>query len=654
MATRNIKRKATSPVPGNIVNRPRVCQKALSYDIGEGIRSQSKDSQDSLLDNKYEPIPEPWNWITSKADITKRGHLMPPSRLLTVQSRQMVDEWQANLPSTAHHADVHRDPDPILDANTASLEQDFVEAPDPKSRHWTYAIPHPSVQQVLEDLKHLSTTEIQSLRSPGHTPEEALLPLLGQDEVEQFSSADMVETSSPPLPPSSVYLGDHINLFPSPTDTAYEAAEVLLQEYFESINCLERFEWWYCCVCPYLTLGWHLWARTDETSNLRVKDYLPKRWIAGRQEWAPSISITFRKTNQNDRSKIKYYTCREYLDPALKNLKPIPRLLVWRDYVQASTGIPSAPEHFLFPSISASGNIDVEQQMAKATFDRLMRRIVEDSGLAGLMPQANFTAHCLRRGAALWYANFANPKWSPQELKSWGGWSEGDGADVLIKYILEDRILADDDMIWVDHPELDKSRIQENGKGLAKYQAFIRQEWETMQETNSLQTRLTHKQQEMVLQRELHGSGSSGLIPSSCNGGPFRYVPDCEPVITDVNRSSQPPIQPDSALRKSLLRYCRVDFGHMTCPNDIPAVNSPRGAILQWFRGSITHPASDSHLQHPYPLREWPADWTLKKPASFANKFSQRKLIGQAYERLVFGGLRDAVEEFSEEVLERR
>lgn len=45
-------------------------------------------------------------------------------------------------------------------------------------------------------------------------------------------------------------------------------------------------------MAAYLTVRWHLWARTDETSSLRVQDYRPKHWFNGGQEnttAAPSV-----------------------------------------------------------------------------------------------------------------------------------------------------------------------------------------------------------------------------------------------------------------------------------------------------------------------------------------------------------------------------
>jgi hypothetical protein len=49
-------------------------------------------------------------------------------------------------------------------------------------------------------------------------------------------------------------------------------------------------------------------------------------------------------------------------------------------------------------------------------------------------------------------------------------------------------------MMWVDHTEFVKSRIRASGKGFAEYQAWVREEWQTMQEATSLRIQLAQKQ----------------------------------------------------------------------------------------------------------------------------------------------------------------
>ncbi|KAJ9098585.1 hypothetical protein QFC21_004226 [Naganishia friedmannii] len=118
--------------------------------------------------------------------------------------------------------------------------------------------------------------------------------------------------------------------------------------------------------------------------------------------------------------------------------------------------------------------------MSKTQFNRLLQDLVEASGLAAQEPRANFTAHCLRRGSAMYRCNYAQIRWWAQELLEWGGWTAGEDLNkkvpllagelgqstVFIKYVVDHQIKDANSLLWLDHPERDngqpKAEISDN------------------------------------------------------------------------------------------------------------------------------------------------------------------------------------------------
>jgi hypothetical protein len=49
-----------------------------------------------------------------------------------------------------------------------------------------------------------------------------------------------------------------------------------------------------------------------------------------------------------------------------------------------------------------------------------------------------YTLHCFRRGGCQHRYFHTYPSWPIEAIKRWGGWSESEQSDTLIKYILND------------------------------------------------------------------------------------------------------------------------------------------------------------------------------------------------------------------------
>jgi hypothetical protein len=68
----------------------------------------------------------------------------------------------------------------------------------------------------------------------------------------------------------------------------------------------------------------------------------------------------------------------------------------------------------------------------------MLDKFVDGGKLLDGRINGSFTTHCFRRGGAQHRFFLAKEKWTMQVVKWWGGWSETESIDTIIKYLLEE------------------------------------------------------------------------------------------------------------------------------------------------------------------------------------------------------------------------
>ncbi|ORZ10268.1 hypothetical protein BCR41DRAFT_423825 [Lobosporangium transversale] len=151
--------------------------------------------------------------------------------------------------------------------------------------------------------------------------------------------------------------------------------------------------------------GFTLWTRNEELLRLKGKDLdLGLETDCGRPYF--KITPTFRKTNQANAEKEK-------------NSRAL------------------HPEDFVFPSMDNKGRVKLKEAFSHPKIQSLLDEFTDAANLL-TERSGRYTAHCFRRGGAQHRFMFAKEKWSLKAVKWWGGWSEGEGVDTVMRYLLDE------------------------------------------------------------------------------------------------------------------------------------------------------------------------------------------------------------------------
>jgi hypothetical protein len=151
-----------------------------------------------------------------------------------------------------------------------------------------------------------------------------------------------------------------------------------------------------------------------------------------------SLSVTFRKNNQNDRSKkttYKVYSkCGEEAFDAFTSMKEyLAQLTRVLPVVNVETC--KNTDDFLFPMITGS---IIRQK--NTSYNHILSVIKKLSEKLNLTRGRNgeFTTHSFRRGGAQYRFMHSTPKWSLGAIKWWGGWAKGEDPGTLMKYLVDE------------------------------------------------------------------------------------------------------------------------------------------------------------------------------------------------------------------------
>jgi hypothetical protein len=86
-------------------------------------------------------------------------------------------------------------------------------------------------------------------------------------------------------------------------------------------------------------------------------------------------------------------------------------------------------EEYIFPSFKkVSGNMDTSNHISHDFFKKILLTV-------GSGEENGYTLHCFRRGGSQHRFVYAAEKWSIRSCQWWGGWSDGDKSDTLMKVL---------------------------------------------------------------------------------------------------------------------------------------------------------------------------------------------------------------------------
>ncbi|KAF9111792.1 hypothetical protein BGX27_004420 [Mortierella sp. AM989] len=110
----------------------------------------------------------------------------------------------------------------------------------------------------------------------------------------------------------------------------------------------------------------------------------------------------------------------------------------WFDYLEGLLGRPIGDDDLIFPSLNNKGYPNIRETFSYTRLRKLLDSFTREAGLLDNTPNGKYTTHCFRRGGAQHRFMFAEEKWSLKAVKWWGGWSEHEGRNAIITYLLDE------------------------------------------------------------------------------------------------------------------------------------------------------------------------------------------------------------------------
>ncbi|TFK49186.1 hypothetical protein OE88DRAFT_1810043 [Heliocybe sulcata] len=393
----------------------------------------------------------------------------------------------------------------------------------------------------------------------------------------------------------------------------------------------------------FIPSGYVLWTRNGELCALQGKHiqldcpgespyYIPHH----------EVMLEHRKGWQSRDGNIAHtrgHTYRIYEQSKTPEICMKTHLSRWLNFRAQVLRRPLLPDEFVFPHISTTGMIHPSQPLNHDVVQKLIDSFARDAGLT-----RTFSTHSFRRGGAQYrfmFAPFAQ-RWSLTRIRWWGGWADGEQADTLIRYLVDDLTYTENDHSNALCPIPTQNDLIFNGDDSRA--API-----TAQEYREFKDAIDRRFDEFISKffALLHGTAS---IPMLHGHQALHYVPEVRPTAEEVLQNPlmssmpsgirsaevyapsmiiEPPHSKGSARKKGA-------SGKGT--RDIPPI--PEASIPDLPKNKTAWREAIRQWEEPNPvtgcpaLKDWPKDWYSGSMRLITGaKRGQRQLIANEYNR---------------------
>ncbi|KAF7797065.1 hypothetical protein EIP86_008257 [Pleurotus ostreatoroseus] len=344
------------------------------------------------------------------------------------------------------------------------------------------------------------------------------------------------------------------------------------------------------------------------------------------------------------------------------------RLRRWIQFYTAQIQRDLEDDDYLFPYISSNGLIHPKRPMDSSTYQKLLSEFMFRAGIKKV-----YSTHSFRRGGAQYRFMFCpfELRWSLIKIRWWGGWAEGESSDTLVKYLIDELHMYENDFSDALSPLRREAResftsvhtltAAVSTAEFREYTSLIDNKMTEL--TNVFDNRLSVLA-DLITKLQLTPQSAPA---SSSNATPALVTPATNlsfatPTTAPAHTGPGTEAQAVVLGTPNAIQYVAVGAGMPLVPvvssafmlsgnsegaepravapvpqATIPDLPRPRKnqpstawkvAIEQWRHGD---PAKGLNT----PLRDWPADWYSGAMSRFTGaKYGQRRDIASEYERL--------------------
>ncbi|EPQ55141.1 hypothetical protein GLOTRDRAFT_27428, partial [Gloeophyllum trabeum ATCC 11539] len=189
----------------------------------------------------------------------------------------------------------------------------------------------------------------------------------------------------------------------------------------------------------FLATAFTLWTRNNELCALKGKDFR-EGCVGPAPYYFPHDKVTLdqRKGWQSRPGSGAHSQGRTYeihAQPKTPEICMRTHLSRWLRLREKVLGRRMTEEEYVFPHISPNGLIHTSQALNHDVVQKTLDDFAKQAGL-----DKNFSTHSFRRGGAQYRFIWApiGQRWSLARVRWWGGWSEGERTDTLIRYLLDE------------------------------------------------------------------------------------------------------------------------------------------------------------------------------------------------------------------------
>ncbi|KAF8510373.1 hypothetical protein BU17DRAFT_55462 [Hysterangium stoloniferum] len=365
--------------------------------------------------------------------------------------------------------------------------------------------------------------------------------------------------------------------------------------------------------------GWTLWTRNFELAKLRAKHYKQHMRTQDEYQWEyDECHLEQRKGWQHQMSRegdLESHKYEIHLQPEMPSVDMHFHMNIWMNFLKAFVyGRELEPNDFIFPSVTSTGTVQPEVPISHNTIQKWLDEFAEGANIE--LGTTRLTTHCFRRGGAQYRFMYApiGKCWSLTTIRWWGGWTQGEHRDTLIRYLLDELYHYEDGHGDALHPiksERSTSLLNESGSlqvpTVASMTQILKAGLDEFAQNFQATTCHSHRCPSATCDGAAHHGERrtcSSTMPSSTGIQPAVSRSQWE---VNGGSSSQSPDEPDVFLRIPKIIKPRKDR------LDVPP--RWRQVVDHWLKG-------DPSVKNSPPLKDWNQKWI---------KGRYKKMYGQVY-----------------------